>query len=157
MIAQRCSCCNVSLPPVPFYIFLEYFFQHPTDRMGNVRSYPGFYDLHQGTSDHRSSTRFIISLQVHAMFGRTLILAGLTRIIEVCYFVPSYTAVQDYASENTLADGGSKNLKYAAARSWGHLTPFVSVSSHVVITCSEPFSCTFFCSYSSLLGESHCQ
>ena len=60
------------------------------------------------------------------MFGRTLMLAGLTRIIEVCYFVPAISDQEDYTDEHTLADG-SRSMKKAAARSWRHLTPFVSV------------------------------
>ena len=70
------------------------------------------------------------------MFGTTLMLAGFTRIIEVCFFVPSYATISDPAgdddtSEHTLADGPaglSVSAKTAAARSWRHLTPFVSRS-----------------------------
>ena len=70
------------------------------------------------------------------MFGTTLMFAGFTRIIEVCFFVPSYATTSDLAedddtSEHTLADGTAGlsrgvSAKTAAARSWRHLTPFVS-------------------------------
>jgi len=108
------------------YLLLKYRFQHPTDRMGHVRSRPSSNDLHQGTLAYLpSSFHLIILSQVHAMFGRTLMLAGLTRIIEVCYFVPAISDQEDYTDEHTLA-GGSMNMKKAAARSWRHLMPFVS-------------------------------
>ncbi|KAF9525129.1 hypothetical protein CPB83DRAFT_860057 [Crepidotus variabilis] len=81
----------------------------------------------------------MISTMVHAMFGYTLILAGFTRIIEVCFFVPSYAplpadhAEDDNTSEHTLAEGGpSRNptsMKSAAAKNWRHLPPFLLVAS----------------------------
>lgn len=64
-------------------------------------------------------------------------LAGLTRIIEVCYFVPSYVALDpigDDTSEGTLTDDNpiSRNAsssRAAGANAWQHLPPFVSIIS----------------------------
>lgn len=73
------------------------------------------------------------------MFGYTLILAGFTRIIEVCFFMPLYAplpmdqAEDDNASERTLAEGAASrngaSMKAAASRNWRHLTPFVRLIS----------------------------
>jgi hypothetical protein len=70
------------------------------------------------------------------MFGHTLMLAGFTRILEVCFFVPSYAneiSNDDNTSEHTLAEGVNPwtalTGKAAAARSFRYLTPFVSGSS----------------------------
>lgn len=65
------------------------------------------------------------------MFGYTLMLAGVTRILEVCYFAPSFAsdATSDNNSEHTLADtAGPRTVltgKAAAARSFRYLPPFV--------------------------------
>ncbi|EKM81790.1 hypothetical protein AGABI1DRAFT_36578 [Agaricus bisporus var. burnettii JB137-S8] len=60
-------------------------------------------------SDHAQA--LAISSKVHSMFGRTLMLAGLTRIIEICYFSPT--------------DNGTTSAGFRAFR---HLPPFVSTS-----------------------------
>jgi len=69
------------------------------------------------------------------MFGHTLMLAGFTRILEVCFFSPSYasdTSSDDNTSEHTLSESVSPRTaltgKAAAARSFRYLTPFVSGS-----------------------------
>ena len=69
------------------------------------------------------------------MFGHTLMLAGFTRILEVCFFVPSCTneiSNDDDTSEHTLAEGVNPRTaltgKAAAARSFRYLTPFVGSS-----------------------------
>ena len=69
-------------------------------------------------------------------------LAGFTRILEVCFFVPSYTSEisdDDNTSEHTLAEGVNPRSaltgKAAAARSFRYLTPFVSGS----FTKNSPF------------------
>ncbi|KAF8902359.1 hypothetical protein CPB84DRAFT_1907963 [Gymnopilus junonius] len=84
-------------------------------------------------SEHAQA--LMISTQVHAMFGRTLMLAGVTRIIEICFFVPTFAADgsdDDSHSEHTLTDGSPRNFsstKTIAARSFRYLTPFLLTSS----------------------------
>lgn len=70
------------------------------------------------------------------MFGHTLMLAGFTRILEVCFFSPSYasnTSEDDNTSEHTLSESAPPRTaltgKAAAARSFRYLTPFVSGQS----------------------------
>jgi len=89
-------------------------------------------------SEHAQALK--ISTKVHATFGRTLMLAGLARIIEIC-FVPSKLAAEasdaDGHSDHTLADSGSgsgysengDSGKAAAARAFRHLPPFVRLFS----------------------------
>jgi hypothetical protein len=73
---------------------------------------------------------FFFFLQVHGIFGYTLMLAGFTRIIEICFFVPSYSSETQLdvgsQSEHTLADSYSSSRNVAAARAFRHLPPFVS-------------------------------
>jgi len=83
-------------------------------------------------SEHAQA--LMLSTKVHAMFGRMLMLAGITRIIEVCYFVPTYVsdgADDDSTSEHTLADGTNPRSAFSgkslAAKSFSYLTPFVSM------------------------------
>ena len=70
------------------------------------------------------------------MFGHTLMLAGLTRILEVCFFAPSFAADaadDDNRSEHTLADGAPTrplSAKAAASRSFRFLPPFVRAFLH---------------------------
>ena len=67
------------------------------------------------------------------MFGRTLMLAALTRIVEVCYFVPSYATLVDTddTSEDTLADGILPSRRMSSrsvgAKAWQHFPPFVGL------------------------------
>ncbi|THH22127.1 hypothetical protein EUX98_g8244 [Antrodiella citrinella] len=58
-------------------------------------------------SEHAQA--LMISTKVHATFGKTLMLAGVARIIEVCFIVPKFTPetssiADDNNSEHTLAD-----------------------------------------------------
>lgn len=57
-------------------------------------------------------------------------LAGFLRIIEICFFVPSYSSEgppdDSSQSEHTLADGYSSSGKVAASRAFRHLPSFVS-------------------------------
>ena len=69
--------------------------------------------------------------QVHGMFGKTLMLAALTRIVEVCYFVPSYSDPVTAAdtSEDVFPDGTPLSTTLSprsGAEAWQHLPPFVS-------------------------------
>lgn len=79
-----------------------------------------------------------LSLQVHAIFGTTLMLAGLARIIEVSFIVPKYYPLpetdgmaNDGDSEHTLADAQSpsgNSVLWKSVKSFRHLPPFVSSS-----------------------------
>jgi hypothetical protein len=69
-----------------------------------------------------------LSTRVHAVFGYTLMLAGVTRLVEVCFVAPSYThteGVEDNRSDHTLADG-SESGSVPKGRAFRHLPPFVS-------------------------------
>lgn len=87
-------------------------------------------------SNHEQA--LMISTAVHSMFGYTLMLAGLTRIIEIVAFMPSYatsetTASGDSASEHTL-DGngtpsGKESVRELGGKSFRHLPPFVSMKA----------------------------
>lgn len=84
-------------------------------------------------SDHAQA--LMISTRVHAIFGYTLMLAGVTRIIEISFIVPKYTpeppapAVQDdNHSEHTLNDGNNSNAHGTGAqavKTFRHLPPYV--------------------------------
>lgn len=89
-------------------------------------------------SDHVQA--LMISTKVHAMCGYTLMVAGLARIVEVCFFIPKYFpegADNDNHSERTLAEStrspGFTSLfdsdrKAAAAQAFRHLPPFLMVA-----------------------------
>lgn len=79
----------------------------------------------------------MISTQVHSMFGYALMLAGLTRMIEICYYVPKYTQEgsfgdeMDSSSEHTLGDGYPgvpSSGKNVSGKVFRHLPPYVSPS-----------------------------
>ncbi|KAK1225866.1 hypothetical protein PQX77_011176 [Marasmius sp. AFHP31] len=89
-----------------------------------------------GMSEHAQA--LMISTKVHATFGYTLMLAGVTRIIEICYYVPRYTADapvaddSDATSEHTLAEaypGGVSTSKAAAGKAFRHLPPYLLVAA----------------------------
>ncbi|KIY63328.1 hypothetical protein CYLTODRAFT_360148 [Cylindrobasidium torrendii FP15055 ss-10] len=96
-----------------------------------------------GMSNHAQA--LMISTMVHSMFGYTLMLAGITRIIEIC-FVPNAAHLDppsgDNQSENTLAEGARTPVfpppdpealaKASAARAFRHLPPFLLVASGVL-------------------------
>jgi hypothetical protein len=78
------------------------------------------------------------------MFGYTLTLAGVTRIIEVCYFAPKYSRnlspIQsgDSSSEHTLHEldpsSQAKEEKNAASIAFRHLPPFVCYIATLSVT-----------------------
>jgi hypothetical protein len=86
-------------------------------------------------SDHAQA--LMLSTKVHAVFGYTLMLAGLTRLLEVCFVAPSYApaadGVEDDRSDHTLAEGatgaagGAETAAVSKGRAFRHLPPFVSV------------------------------
>ena len=80
-----------------------------------------------------------LSTKVHTFFGYTLILAGITRIIEVCFVAPRFekdsipsSSDSDRHSERTLALSGSvlgsENQLLSIAHAFRHFPPFVSGS-----------------------------
>ncbi|KIN97091.1 hypothetical protein M404DRAFT_921896 [Pisolithus tinctorius Marx 270] len=82
-------------------------------------------------SDHVQA--LMLSTKVHAVFGYTLILAGVTRMIEIC-FLPAtlHTAgsLEDNDSEHTLSPSqGVVTSQIIAARAFRHLPPFLLVAS----------------------------
>ena len=91
-----------------------------------VRFCPG-YDVLDIVSD-------IDLPQVHAMVGYTLMMAGVTRIIEVSFIVPKYLPLteegpaNDNHSEHTLTDASATPL-WQAAKAFRHLPAFVSSSN----------------------------
>ncbi|THH11638.1 hypothetical protein EW146_g7974 [Bondarzewia mesenterica] len=85
-------------------------------------------------SDHQQA--LMISTRVHAIFGYTLMLAGLTRIVEVCFIAPKFLpvehveGVEDDQSEHTLADG--KEEVQSKGGAFRHLPPFLLVAAGVL-------------------------
>jgi len=100
-------------------------------------------------SEHEQ--HLMLSTKVHAMFGYTVMLAGLTRIMEVCFFsAPCKSAevlADDNNSDHTLAepsprypptsryvppDTSSDSGKIAAAKAFRHLPAFLLVASGLI-------------------------
>ncbi|KAF7971184.1 hypothetical protein HWV62_21856 [Athelia sp. TMB] len=101
---------------------------------------PGLIIILTGWAMSEHAQALMLSTKVHATFGHTLILAGFTRIIEIC-FVPSPKALADVegdtSSEHTLNDSPSgpvdsaiaETPKMMAARAFRHLPPFLLVAA----------------------------
>ncbi|KAF7798706.1 hypothetical protein EIP86_009930 [Pleurotus ostreatoroseus] len=87
-------------------------------------------------SDHAQA--LMISTKVHAMVGYTLMMAGVTRIIEVSFIAPKYTALAESApsddnnSEHTLTDSSSSSASWQSAKAFRHLPPFLLTASGVL-------------------------
>ncbi|TCD67381.1 hypothetical protein EIP91_012416 [Steccherinum ochraceum] len=86
-------------------------------------------------SEHAQA--LMISTKVHSTFGYTLMLAGLARIIEVCFIVPKFTpesapVADDNNSEHTLADASSNVNSAHAVKTFRHLPPFLLVCSGLI-------------------------
>ncbi|KAI0367628.1 hypothetical protein BV20DRAFT_1000356 [Pilatotrama ljubarskyi] len=83
-------------------------------------------------SDHAQA--LMLSTKVHAIFGYTLMSAGLARIIEMCFVAPKYTqdiVDGDGHSEHTL-DGSREDpapSTSSPSRAFRHLPPFLLVAS----------------------------
>lgn len=104
--------------------------------MGVFRACAGYDDFHSRRliCDSYYLNRSYAYMQVHAIFGYTLMLAGVTRIIEISFIVPKYSPLPDSAStddnhsEHTLADtpaSGNIGLMQTVM-AFRHLPPFVS-------------------------------
>ncbi|KAJ7035556.1 hypothetical protein C8F04DRAFT_511307 [Mycena alexandri] len=97
-------------------------------------------------SEHEQ--HLMVSTKVHAMFGYTVMLAGITRIMEVCFFsAPTKADVvdDDSNSDHTLAEPSPRypppsrypvpevdSGKIDAARAFRHLPAFLLVASGVL-------------------------
>ncbi|KAI0283630.1 hypothetical protein BGY98DRAFT_950867 [Russula aff. rugulosa BPL654] len=84
-------------------------------------------------SEHTQALK--LSTKVHGMFGYTLMLQGLTRLIEVCFVVPSYApmdGVEDDRSDHTLADGAGPEAS-PIGRAFRHMPPFLLVAAGVLL------------------------
>ena len=91
-----------------------------------------------------------LSTKVHSVFGYTLLLAGVTRIIEVCFIAPTFekdslasssaSSDSDRHSERTLAlstsglGGEKENPRIAVAHAFRHFPPFVSKVFVLLVT-----------------------
>lgn len=85
-------------------------------------------------SEHAQA--LMLSTKVHTAFGRTLMFAGLTRIIEVCFVAQRDVSTEvdsDTQSEHTLAEhAGPYSPQHQSSggitpvRAFRHLPPFVS-------------------------------
>ncbi|EGN97018.1 hypothetical protein SERLA73DRAFT_185298 [Serpula lacrymans var. lacrymans S7.3] len=81
-----------------------------------------------------------ISTKVHTTFGCTLMLAGFSRIVEICFVPSKYSDAsnRDDQSDNTLAEStpgysSSDDGKMAAARAFRHLPPILLVASGILL------------------------
>ncbi|PAV16923.1 integral membrane [Pyrrhoderma noxium] len=86
-----------------------------------------------------------LSTKVHSVFGYTLLLAGVTRIIEVCFIAPTFekdslasssaSSDSDRHSERTLAlstsglGGEKENPRIAVAHAFRHFPPFLLIAA----------------------------
>ncbi|KAL5501472.1 hypothetical protein ACEPAH_8732 [Sanghuangporus vaninii] len=75
-----------------------------------------------------------ISTKVHSIFGYTLFLAGITRIIEVCFIAPSFekdipASDSDRHSDRTLGPALNENPRLAIAHAFRHFPPFLLIAA----------------------------
>ncbi|GJE98791.1 Ytp1 domain-containing protein [Phanerochaete sordida] len=88
-------------------------------------------------SEHAQS--MMISTKIHAVFGDTLMLAGVARIVEVSFLAPRFAPLppdapsDDGTSEHTLADApAGAGAPYHAVQAFRHLPPFLLVAAGVL-------------------------
>lgn len=103
---------------------------------------PGVIIIMTGWAMSEHAQVLMLSTMVHTSFGRSLMLAGLTRIIEVCFIAPSEVSPDLYAddnSEHTLADNPPRSFlslpggKSSPAKAFRHLPPFLLISSGLLL------------------------
>ncbi|TFY82125.1 hypothetical protein EWM64_g1890 [Hericium alpestre] len=96
---------------------------------------PAIIIILTGFAMSNHSQALMISTKVHSLFGYTLMLAGVTRIIEVCFVMPKFAPPgtiengDDNQSEHTLADGSGRDETPSKGRAFRHLPPFLLVCS----------------------------
>ncbi|KAF9801266.1 hypothetical protein IEO21_10165 [Rhodonia placenta] len=85
-------------------------------------------------SEHAQA--LMLSTKVHAMFGHTLMLAGVARIVEVSFIAPKYAPLEvsdgDSHSDHTLTDTGREEMATGfgvAGRAFRHLPSFLLVAA----------------------------
>ncbi|EJC98147.1 uncharacterized protein FOMMEDRAFT_130141 [Fomitiporia mediterranea MF3/22] len=82
-------------------------------------------------SEHAQA--LMLSTKVHSAFGAVLMLAGLTRIIEVCFVAPRYekdvplSSDSDRQSDRTLGPGAPEQPRLSIAHAFRHLPPFLLI------------------------------
>ncbi|KAF9231270.1 hypothetical protein BU15DRAFT_56375 [Melanogaster broomeanus] len=97
---------------------------------------PGLIIILTGWAMSEHAQALMLSTKVHAMFGYTLMLAGVLRIVDVCFMStasPVTGSLDDNDSEHTLsstvAAHGESRSEVATARAFRHLPPFLLVAS----------------------------
>ncbi|KDQ61912.1 hypothetical protein JAAARDRAFT_525818 [Jaapia argillacea MUCL 33604] len=116
-------------------------------RNNNRTVVPSIIIMLTGWAMSNHAQALMISTEVHSMFGYTLMLAGLARIIEICFVPPTRPSSDgrgqvvepDDSSDHTLAEAspqanlfpsGSQGVKRMdATRAFRHLPPFLLVAS----------------------------
>ncbi|EGN97015.1 hypothetical protein SERLA73DRAFT_140908, partial [Serpula lacrymans var. lacrymans S7.3] len=100
---------------------------------------PGLIIILTGWAMSQHAQALEISTKVHTTFGYTLMLAGFSRIVEICFVPskPSDVSNRDDQSEHTLAESTpvyspSDDGKMAAARAFRHLPPFLLIASGIL-------------------------
>jgi hypothetical protein len=104
----------------------------------HLRAEPKHSIILTGWAMSEHAQALMISTKVHATFGHTLMLAGFTRIIEICFVSTTEVSDEDSHSEHILAEtglgsgdaGNGDNAKIVAARGFRHLPPFVRLDSY---------------------------
>ncbi|KAH9951105.1 hypothetical protein B0H21DRAFT_818596 [Amylocystis lapponica] len=88
-------------------------------------------------SEHAQA--LMLSTKVHAVFGYTLMLAGVSRIVEVCFVAPRFSPLDaapsdgDSHSEHTLAEGSDAMVALGpVGRAFRHLPPFFLVCAGLI-------------------------
>ncbi|KAJ7614655.1 hypothetical protein DFH06DRAFT_1240565 [Mycena polygramma] len=111
---------------------------------------PGIILILTGWAMSEHEQHLMLSTKVHAIFGITLMLAGVTRIMEVCFFsAPSKSSAEavddDNTSDHTLAEPSPRfpsasryvhpdvdSGKIAAGNAFRHLPAFLLVAAGVI-------------------------
>ncbi|EGO22606.1 hypothetical protein SERLADRAFT_473665 [Serpula lacrymans var. lacrymans S7.9] len=101
---------------------------------------PGLIIILTGWAMSQHAQALEISTKVHTTFGCTLMLAGFSRIVEICFVPSKYSDAsnRDDQSDNTLAEStpgysSSDDGKMAAARAFRHLPPILLVASGILL------------------------
>ncbi|KAF9497747.1 hypothetical protein BDN71DRAFT_1387007 [Pleurotus eryngii] len=83
---------------------------------------PGVIIILTGWAMSEHAQRLKMSTKVHATFGHTLMLAGLARIVEICFVAPDYAKLSKSPTHPHPLAGGNGEVDKA----FRHLPPFVS-------------------------------
>ena len=85
-----------------------------------------------------------LSTKVHAIFGLALMGAGLARIVEVCFIMPSFdkespSVDSDRHSDRTLGPSTPEPPRLYAVQAFRHFPPFVSLPLPIISTRDSQF------------------